>query len=86
MLNEPITSEEVENSLYRAKLNHAPVVDAIPAEDCKIRFALIYCIGLLTFVLKMALCQVGGIRELSGQSLNQTQIIQETPYATVVYA
>ena len=79
MLNEPITSEEVENSYYRAKLNRAPGVDAIPVEDCEIRFALIYCIGLLTFVLKTAPCQV------SGQSLNQTQMIQETPYASVVY-
>ena len=56
LLNEPVTSEEVENSLYRAKLNRAPGVDAIPAEDCEIRFALIYCIGLLTFVLKTAPC------------------------------
>ena len=45
LLNEPITSEEVDNSLYREKLNRAPVVGAIPAEDCEIRFALIYCIG-----------------------------------------
>ena len=32
LLNEPITREEVENSLHRAKLNRAPGFDAIPAE------------------------------------------------------
>ena len=32
LLNEPITREEVENSLYRAKLNRAPGFYAIPAE------------------------------------------------------